>query len=89
MRLLYSGENIVAAVYTKDWFADAPSTDGFSVFEIDEVGEINKVVCADLHRISARIDAAGKSKYYVEGDKLYVRDNWTPTTPFSIRDLTS
>jgi hypothetical protein len=76
MILLYDTDKIYHALYDRDLFSFPESMASYSTLEIDEAGDNNRLVCADLLQNLHRADASGLQKYYVEGGELFVRDVW-------------
>lgn len=80
MRLFYldSTGDVLYAVLDKDLFTFKETTEGsMSTFDIDELAQ-NQSDCLDLLATQGKKDNIGRSKYYVDTNTLYERENWVP-----------
>jgi hypothetical protein len=76
MIVLYTPDGFIhTAIYGSDWFAYS-STDGYSLYEIDEVDPVNKELCYELARITRYRDAEGDGKYKIIDGVLQEKEGW-------------
>ena len=81
MKLYYRQDNgqVLFAIYDSAAFGFTHSVNvPMDIFEVDEYGETNKAVCADLHRNAQKMSASGEHKYFVSDGTLNSVDGWDP-----------
>lgn len=84
MKLYYRTSNgdVFYAVLDKDLFGFVHNTNvPLSTLEVDEVSPNNQTLYLDLRKTQLRVNAAGRSKYYISAGQIFQRENWVDTYP--------
>ena len=76
MIILYTADGNTHVAYLQKDLFPAPPTEGYQIYDIDEVEPDNGELCRFLLAHSGKRDANGVSKYTIENGVLIEDDEW-------------
>jgi len=78
MKIYHINGKIIQVNYGAEDFKWDNTSNGTSVYSIDELDPANRSICADVYRSQGKIDINGLGKYYIDtaAGNLVERAGW-------------